>query len=186
MKVDARALYHEDMSSATLLPVGDYIKTYIDGGATPPVEYVDGRLLPKGMGTRKHSRIQRRVLELLGAYRTFEAFPELHARLRETEFRIPDIIVERKPVVNEEYPVSPVYLCIEILSPDQTLRQLFDKCERYHAWGTGYCWVIDPEAPSAWEYHQKNGRPHSRPFGEALTAGEISLPVVEIFSVLAD
>jgi hypothetical protein len=44
------------------------------------------------------------VLELLAAYRTFEAFPELHARLRETEFRVPDIVVERKPVVNEEYP----------------------------------------------------------------------------------
>jgi Uma2 family endonuclease len=122
---------------------------------------------------------------LLSAYRTFEAFPELHARLRETEFRVPDIIVERKPVINEEYPALPVYLCIEILSPDQTLRQLFDKCERYHAWGTEYCWVIDPEAPAAWEYHQ-NGQPYLRPVGEALAAGEIRLPVVEIFSVLAD
>ena len=173
------------MSSTTLMPASDYVKTYIDGGARPQAEYVDGRLLPKGMGTRKHSRIQRRLLELLGAYRKFEAFPELHARLREREFRIPDIIVEQKPVLDEAYPAQPVYLCIEILSPDQTLQQLFDKCERYHAWGTAYCWVIDPEEPAAWEYHQ-NGQPDLRPAAEALAAGEISLPVVEIFSVLAD
>lgn len=167
------------------MPVGDYVKTYIDGGARPAAEYVDGRLSPKGTGTRKHSRIQRRVLELLGAYRAFGAFPELHARLREQEFRIPDIIVEQKPIVNEDYPARPVYLCIEILSPDQTLQQLFDKCQRYHGWGTAYCWVIDPEEPAAWEHH-RNRQPDLRSAAETLTAGEISLPVAEIFSVLTD
>jgi len=76
-------------------------------------------------------------------------------------------------------------LSIEILSPDQTLRQLFDKCERYHTWGTAYCWVIDPEEPAAWEYH-RNRQPALRPAAETLAAGEIRLPVAEIFSVLAD
>jgi Uma2 family endonuclease len=110
------------------MSVEDYIKAYIDGGAKPACEYVDGFLIPKGMGNRKHSRIQRRLLELLRAYSNFEAFPELHARVRETEFRIPDIVVERKPVTEDYYPTKPVHLCIEIISPEQTLGQMLEKC----------------------------------------------------------
>ena len=173
------------MGAATQLSVGDYIKTYVEGGAKPSFEYVDGRLLPKGMGTRKHSRIQRRLLELLSSSQGFEAFPELHTRLREREFRIPDIVVERRPVGDQEYPVEAVYLCIEILSPDQTLPQLIEKCKQYHAWGTVYCWIIDPESPSAWEY-QRGEQPRLLADEDVLAAGEIQLAVRDIFTVLAE
>jgi Uma2 family endonuclease len=144
------------MATATLVSVDDYIDTYIRRGIKPACEYVDGFLVAKGMGNRKHSRLQRRLLELLGAYLEFEAFPELHARLRESEFRIPDTAVERKPVADEPYPTRRVYLCIEIISPSDTLGQMLEKCEHYHAWGTLYCWVLDPERQTGWEYHRKS------------------------------
>lgn len=174
------------MATASLTSVDEYVHQYIEAGKKPACEYVDGLLVPKGMGNRKHSRLQRRLLELLQAYSEFEAFPELHAKLRETEFRIPDIAVERKPVAESFYPTRTVYLCIEILSPDQTLGQMLEKCEHYHAWGTPYCWVIDPERQTTWQY-DRGGEPKARHHvSDLLTADEIQIAVAEIFQVLAE
>jgi Uma2 family endonuclease len=172
------------MSTAALVPVEEYIKAYIDGGRKPACEYVDGMLVPKGTGNRQHSRIQRRLLELLQDFSDFEAFPELHSRLREHEFRIPDVVVEKRPVTEEYYPTKPVHLCIEIISPDQTLGQMLEKCEHYHAWGTRYCWVIDPERQTAWEYHKYGEPMRLSEASESISAGEIALEVEEIFAVL--
>lgn len=173
------------MATAALVSIDDYISTYIQRSVKPAYEYVDGVLVAKGMGNRKHSRIQRRLLELLRAYSEFEAFPELHTRLRETEFRVPDIAVERTPVPDEPYPTIPVYLCIEIISPGDTLGQMLEKCEHYHAWGTPYCWVLDPERQSGWEYH-RGQEPESRHLpDDLLTAGEIQLDLEAIFSALS-
>lgn len=174
------------MATTALISVDDYVNSYIASGMKPACEYVDGVLVPKGMGNRKHSRIQRRLLELLQTYAEFEAFPELHARLRESEFRIPDIAVERKPVSEGFYPTKGIHLCVEILSPDQTLGQMLEKCEHYHAWGTPYCWVIDPERQTAWQY-DRGGEPQSRRLAdEFLTADEIELSVGDIFRVLTE
>lgn len=174
------------MATTALISVDEYVHQYIESGQKPSCEYVNGLLVPKGMGNRKHSRLQRRLLELLQVFSEFEAFPELHTRLRENEFRIPDIAVERKPVPEEIYPTRAVHLCIEILSPDQTLGQTLEKCEHYHAWGTPYCWVIDPERQIAWQYDRK-GEPEARRLAdELLTADEIQVTVGEIFAVLAE
>jgi Uma2 family endonuclease len=174
------------MATAALISVEEYVHQYIDAGKKPACEYVDGILVPKGMGNRKHSRVQGRLLELLRAFSEFEAFPELHARLRETEFRLPDIAVERKPVAESFYPTRAVHLCIEILSPDQTLGQMLEKCEHYHAWGTAYCWVIDPERQTAWQYDRGGERQSRRIADPLLTAEEIQIAVAEIFRVLAE
>lgn len=107
-------------TSTALLPVTEYIQRFVEGGEKPAFEYVAGVLLPKGMGTRDHGRVQRRLLRLLEVYPQFEAIPEVHSRILENEFRIPDIVVERRPVDESYYPAKPVYLCIEIVSPDQT------------------------------------------------------------------
>jgi Uma2 family endonuclease len=169
-------------SSTTLMPVKEYIQRFVEGGEKPACEYLDGILLPKGMGSRDHGRVQRRLLRLLEKFQQFEAIPELHSRIREGEFRIPDVVVERIPVSEDDYPAKPVYLCIEIVSPDQSDDQLLEKCEHYHAWGTPYCWVINPETKKLWEYHKGTERrqlDHDAPF---IAAGEIQLSVSAIFN----
>lgn len=98
-------------------------------------EYVDGVVVAKPMGTWKHGALQVWVGALLLRY-----FPhlriatELHTRLRETEWRLPDIAVQSKNVATEEkYGLQPLLLAIEILSPEDRLGAAFAKCERYHA-----------------------------------------------------
>jgi Uma2 family endonuclease len=50
------------------------------------------------------------------------------------------------------------------------------KCERYHAFGVPFCWVVDPVSRRAWEYHR-----HAQPreATEALTSPcTLPLPTV--------
>ena len=47
--------------------------------------------------------------------------------------------------------------------------------------GVPYCWVIDPEKRTAWEYH-KNGEPVK--VNGALESGELTLSLDELFAGL--
>ena len=168
-------------ASTALVSVDEYIQHYINGGAKPACEYVDGVLIPKPLGNRKHSRTQVRLTVLLNErFRQFEVLTEIHARLRTGQFYIPDVAVERRGSGTGDYPGpdSPVHLCIEIVSPGQGVGQLLGKCEEYHRWGVLFCWVIDPERETAWEY-PRGGEPQRV---TVLRAGEIELSLEEILA----
>jgi len=72
-------------------------------------------------------------------------------------------------------------LAIEILSPDDRLGATLAKCEEYHAWGTPYCWVIDPEKQTAWEFH-KGGEPTRLESQGTLHAGDIEVSLAALFA----
>jgi Uma2 family endonuclease len=77
-------------------------------------------------------------------------------------------------------------LCVEILSPEDRLGATLAKCEEYHAWGVPFCWVIDikeqvdPEKQTAWHYHSGTD-PERIPSGGTLLAGQLSLPLAQLF-----
>ena len=110
------------------------------------------------------------------------AFPKVSIRPSKTKFLVPDLIVDRNPI-ELPYPVKPVSLCVEILSPDDRLSAMFAKCEEYHAWGCPWCWVIDPVRQAAYEYHAGSClNPVNR--AGILRAGEIAISMEELFSAL--
>lgn len=78
------------------------------------------------------------------------------------------------------YPEKPVFLCIEILSPEDRIGAMFAKCERYHDWGVPHCWIVDPMTRRAWSY-PKGGEPREV---SRLEAGEIVVELPEAFSIL--
>ena len=166
----------------SLVSVQDYVRDYINRETKPMCEYVEGVLVPKGMGTFSHASVQARLAALLQGL-GFDVFVELHGRLREAEFRVPDVVLMKPGTANGDYPGpdNPPYLCIEVLSPDQGIGQMLAKCERFHAWGVPFCWVIDPEKKVGWVYH-KGGEPRKiRSADEALDAGEIALSLNSLF-----
>jgi Uma2 family endonuclease len=75
-----------------------------------------------------------------------------------------------------------VLLCCEIHSPDDHLGGTLAKCEEYHDWGVPFCWVIDPDRRTAWEYHA-GGEPTRNT--DALHAGDITVQLAELFSALS-
>jgi Uma2 family endonuclease len=172
------------VTSTHLVPVEEYIARFVDGKEKPMCEYEDGVLIPKPMGTKKHSQVQANITRFVGNRydETLNPLPELTTRLRETQFYVPDIAVEdlAKPITGR-YPGKndPVLLCVEIVSPPDRVGKLFGKCEEYHKWGVPYCRVIDPERKLAWEYFPND--PEPRRVEDAPTAGPIQLGLNDVF-----
>jgi Uma2 family endonuclease len=172
------------ITNATLIATEEYIARFVDGGEKPTCEYVDGVLIPKPMGTKKHSQVQGNIIRLIGDRydESFNPLPELTTRLREGQFYVPDLAVEdlSRPIEGRyPGPKDPVSLCIEIVSPPDRIGKLFGKCEEYHSWGVPYCWVIDPERKTAWEYFPDDLEP--RKVKDSITAGDIVLSLADIF-----
>lgn len=113
---------------------------------------------------------------------TLNPLPELTARLRDTQFYVPDVAIEElaKPIQSRyPGPNNPVLLCVEIVSPPDRVGKLFGKCEEYHKWGVPYCWVIDPERKIVWEYFPEDVEP--RKVEDVVTAGPIRLSIEDVF-----
>jgi Uma2 family endonuclease len=164
------------MSSAALIPVDEYLRRT----EKPNCEYIDGVLYPKPLPTTLHAFIQS-ALVLLLSKQGVPVLTELTVRVSPTKFLVPDVVVVRH--MQHPYPTDPALLCVEILSPEDRLGAMLAKCEQYHAWGVPFCWVIDPEKQTAWDY-QAGGEPVRLDRGGILRAGELTVPLAELFSGL--
>jgi Uma2 family endonuclease len=173
------------ITNAPLISVDEYIQRFVEGNEKPACEYVDGELIPKSMGTKKHSQVQINIGRLIGNkyWSSLNPLTELTARLREGQFFIPDVAVEEtaKPIAGRyPGPMEPVFLCVEILSPPDRFGKLLNKCEEYHKWGVPYCWVIDPERKLAWEYFPDDLEPRKLTAG-IISAGPVELSLDDVF-----
>jgi Uma2 family endonuclease len=168
------------------ISVDEYVARYIDRAGKPACEYIDGVLIPKPMAGDDHSAAQSNlVFYLRSRYNeTMKIRPGLHAKLRQARFRIPDVmVIDRKHPFEGRYPGpgSPVFLCIEIKSPDDSLEQIYEKCREYHAWGVPHFWVIDPEARRLWAYDVGDAEP--KRCSARLSAGNISVTAAEVLKI---
>ena len=162
------------MSAATTVSVEDYLHRT----EKPYCEYVDGVLRPKAMPTKLHALIQKTLMTLLDR-QGVEALSEVQVRLSPTRYLIPDVIAA--PEIQSPYPIDPVLLCVEILSPEDRIGTLLAKCEQYHVWGVPFCWVIDPEKQTGWHYHAES-EPERVDRGGTLIAGQVSVQLEELFA----
>jgi Uma2 family endonuclease len=162
------------MSTATLVTTEDYLRMV----EKPAYEFREGELSQKSMPTKFHGALEFMLVLMLRKL-GFEAYPEVSVRLSPNKYLVPDVIAA--PVIQGPYPTEPVLLCCEILSPEDRLGATLAKCEEYHAWGVPFTWVIDPVKRAAWEY-PLNGEPTR--VTDALSAGEISISLEELFSAL--
>ena len=118
------------MASTALMPVEEYLRNINE---RPSYEYIDGALIEKPMGSILHGILQMWFGHLFARYPNYAAASEVHSRLRETEFRLPDVAVQRREIaLSEPYAQTPLVLAIEILSPGDKLGATFAKCELYH------------------------------------------------------
>jgi Uma2 family endonuclease len=162
------------MSAATLVSVEEYLSMT----DKPYREYRDGEVSIKAIPTKLHSAVQWALMKLLHD-QGVQPYPELTVRISPTRYLVPDVAVA-SPFPGP-YPTEPVLLCCEILSPEDRLGATLAKCEEYHAWGVPFTWVIDPVKRAAWEY-PASGEPAR--VADALRAGEVSISVADLFSLL--
>ncbi|MBV9770442.1 MAG: Uma2 family endonuclease [Bryobacterales bacterium] len=162
------------MSAAAIVSVEDHLRLT----DKPYCEYIDGVLFPKAIPTTLHAFVQFTLIMLLRRQRV-QALSEVTVRLTATRYLIPDVIAA--PKLQSPYPTDPVFLCVEVLSRENRVGAMLAKCEQYHAWGVPFCWIVDPEKQTAWQYHSGD-EPERVERGGTLTAGEITVQLNELFS----
>ncbi|MGA8025810.1 MAG: Uma2 family endonuclease, partial [Bryobacteraceae bacterium] len=57
--------------------------------------------------------------------------------------------------IEQPYPTKPVDIVAEILSPDDAMTKVFDKCRNYARIGIPQIFVFDPESKTAWEWSRE-------------------------------
>jgi Uma2 family endonuclease len=150
------------------------------------VERIHGQEIQKPLPKRLHwivqARIFRELLKWEGALR-IDVGAEVDLLCGEDRL-IPDVaVVKKNAPYRDGVVLGGAELAVEIMSPGQTIGQLFDKCEILHAGGTKHCWVIWPAKHTAWRYDAGE-----LPVIEEseLVAGEIRLSVPPLFADLPD
>jgi Uma2 family endonuclease len=134
------------MVTAELVTAEQYLHTSFEHDA----EFVEGRIVERPLPTWEHSDMQGFLIEVLrpmGRRLGFYAVPEQRVRLRSDRFRIPDVcVVSQKPSgpVGRGIVTLPPYLCVEILSPEDTAVETLEKVREYLGFGVSWVWVIDP------------------------------------------
>ncbi len=131
------------METGTLVSVEEYLCTAYE----PDREYVDGVLVERNVGKRKHSRLQTRIITHLASFEAGEGvvvLTEQRVRIGPTRFRIPDVCALRASDPNDQVVQRPPLLCVEILSPDDSMSQTQEKVEEYLASGVPMVWILDP------------------------------------------
>jgi Uma2 family endonuclease len=138
-------------NSEELWTVREYLRT----SWSPDREFVDGRIEERNLGEKEHSIIQRYLTYLFMLNRDawkVEVFPELRTQTDARRFRVPDVLVMRAGQKFDRYVTRPPLIAIEILSPEDSLRQMRDKASEYRGFGIENIWVIDPEPRIAYKY----------------------------------
>jgi len=143
------------MDVAELISAEQYLHTSFEHDA----EFVEGRIVERPAPVWEHSTLQGFLIcELWALCRPFGFFvvPEQRVQTQRNRFRVPDVcVVAEKPDKQSRGIVTrPPYLCIEILSPEDTMVGTMEKVREYLNFGVEWVWVIDPVSLSGQVHSQ--------------------------------
>ncbi len=170
------------MATATFLTVSEYLHSSYE----PDAEYVEGRIEERAVGELDHSGLQRKLLLLLSQTAmeaSFVCYPELRVQVSAERYRVPDLMLVRVDAPRESIVVTPPLLCIEILSPEDTVRRMMVRVNDFLLMGVPEVWIVDSESRTIQVCTPGGSRLHTE---GALQVPQTSAQVklAEVFSVL--
>jgi Uma2 family endonuclease len=115
----------------------------------PDCDFVDGELEVRNAGKYKHSRLQAAFTGYLFARERLwgiRTLTEQRLRLSSSRIRIPDVCVLLEEQPRDEVIADPPFLCVEIVSPDDSLSRVMIRLNDYLAFGVPNVWLIDPDS----------------------------------------
>src|SRR5580692_5211528 len=123
-----------NMALGVLVSVEDYLRT----SYAPDRDYVDGELVERNLGEFEHSSAQREILLFLATHYPHlrkRLLPEQRVQVRPNRFRIPDICLLAESAPRQKIISDAPELCIEILSPEDTLSRTMERVRDYFNMG---------------------------------------------------
>ena len=166
------------MSSATLISVSEYLKS----SYRPDCDYVDGRVEERSVGEHDHAALKAELIFWFRQHReewNIEVLPEQRVQVSPTRFRVPDVCLVSLDQPVEQILSRPPLACIEILSPEDTMRRMQERIEDYRQLGVAHIWILDPGTRRGYDC-RPSGWLEAAEFGIANTP--IRLVLSEIFA----
>ena len=114
------------MDTATLVSVEEYLSTSYEDGDR---EFVDGEILERNVGEKRHGKAQSRMLIYLDAHYGNLLWPVVETRLqvKANRFRVPDVLAMLGGEPDEEMISTPPFIVVEVLSKDDRAADLQEK-----------------------------------------------------------
>lgn len=131
------------MASSTLVSVGDYLKS----SYRPDCDYIDGKLEERNVGEHDHAALQAALILWFGQRQqewNIEVLPEQRMQISPSRFRVPGVCLVSLDQPVEQVITRPPLVCIEILSPEDTMRRMQERVEDYRTFGVSNIWILDP------------------------------------------
>jgi Uma2 family endonuclease len=144
-------------TTAAFVSLDEYLNTSYE----PDMEFVDGALVERNVGTKRHGRLQILVgsyFEKFGESHRIQAFGDTRLRVAVGRHRLPDILVLEPPFQEEQVVTDVPVITVEIKSPEDTFDDIVDKCFEYAALGVRNILVMDPDNKRAWLFEQSSLR----------------------------
>jgi len=138
------------MSSTTSISVTEYLSS----SYSPDRDFVDGRVEERNVGEHDHAAVQAALILWFGRRQNewnIEVLPEQRIRISPQRYRVPDICVVSLEEPVEQILTKPPLACIEILSPEDTLRRMQDRVSDYRDFGVPNIWVLDPDTEKGYD-----------------------------------
>jgi Uma2 family endonuclease len=129
------------------------IEEYLNTRYRPDCDFIDGEVVERNAGKRRHGYAQAEITVWFGQRKStlrLQPITELRLRVAGTRVRIPDVLVAEIPIPDEDVFTTPPYLCIEVMSPNDTMNGMQDRIDDYLRFGVPNVWVIDPEKHRGW------------------------------------
>jgi Uma2 family endonuclease len=155
---------------------------YLATTCRPDCDYVDGTVVERNVGRKDHSCLLGEVLAWFHERRglPLATFPALRIRVALDRYRVVDVCVVPLPEPDEQVFTQPPYICIEILSPDDTFPSMQDRFDDYLKMGVPNVWLLEPASKRAWWISQDG---HFEALDGVLRTrdGQVVLPISELF-----
>jgi Uma2 family endonuclease len=139
------------MGVGTLISLEEYLNTTY----RPDCDFVEGQVRERNVGKPGHGYAQGQIVIWFGRHAELLSglmpFPETRLQLGRSRVRIPDVMICEPPQKKKEEAFSsPPYLCVEIMSPEDTMSGLQERLDEYLEFGVPNVWVIDPWKHRGW------------------------------------
>lgn len=149
------------MSTTTRISEEQYLRSIFE----PDAEYVDGEIRERHVGTYDHADWQQAIQYWFRQHATkwnIRPVPELRIRVRPGKYRIPDVSVLDSSFPKEQVPTQPPIAVFEVLSPEDTVQELYEKLDDYVGMGIPQIWVVDPKTGSFKRYADRGLAPSTQ------------------------
>jgi Uma2 family endonuclease len=166
------------MASSTLISVTEYLRN----SYRPDCDYVDGKIEERNVGEHDHAALQAALILWFGQHQqewNIEVLPEQRIQISPARFRVPDVCLVSLDQPAERILTKPPLACIEILSPEDTLRRMQERIGDYQQFGVENIWILDPATQLGYDC-RPSGWLNATEFKIANTPIHLSLP--QIFS----